>query len=145
MKLAITSALTINDIIYIGTTKLRSTKIKGEKQSLNTKKSTQKDRLLNSAFSLEYGYNNLWVTFGAYSTSFNPYPLNKRGISRLRNTEWDNISYDSIQRAIDSEVYELNKISINPLDPNHVFVSSFHSGLLDVEIEESIDAYRPIQ
>ncbi|MDC1471752.1 ABC transporter substrate-binding protein [Flavobacteriaceae bacterium] len=132
-----TSALTINDIIYIGTTDygvLKSKRIAvSEYQEIHPE-----GPLLNSAFSLEYGYNNLWVTFGAYSIFFNPYPLNKRGISNLRNTEWNNISYDSIQRAIGKEVYELNKISTNPLDPNHVFVSSFHSGLLDIKTEESI-------
>ncbi|MGB1393849.1 MAG: two-component regulator propeller domain-containing protein [Flavobacteriaceae bacterium] len=133
-----TSALSIDGVIYIGTTDYGVLKSQATSVSVYDEIHPQ-GPLLNSAFSIEYGYNDLWVTFGAYTTSFNPYPLNKRGISRLRNTEWHNISYDSIQRTIESDVYVLNEISINPLDPNHVFVSSFHSGLLDVKIEESIE------
>ena len=133
-----TSALSIDGVIYIGTTDYGVLKSQAISVSVYDEIHPQ-GPLLNSAFSIEYGYNDLWVTFGAYTTSFNPYPLNKRGISRLRNTEWHNISYDSIQRTIESDVYVLNEISINPLDPNHVFVSSFHSGLLDVKIEESIE------
>jgi sugar lactone lactonase YvrE len=133
-----TSALSIDGVIYIGTTDYGVLKSQATSVSVYDEIHPQ-GPLLNSAFSIEYGYNDLWVTFGAYTTSFNPYPLNKRGISRLRNTEWHNISYDSIQRTIESDIYVLNEISINPLDPNHVFVSSFHSGLLDVKIEESIE------
>ena len=133
-----TSALSIDGVIYIGTTDYGVLKSQATSVSVYDEIHPQ-GPLLNSAFSIEYGYNDLWVTFGAYTTSFNPSPLNKRGISRLRNTEWHNISYDSIQRTIESDVYVLNEISINPLDPNHVFVSSFHSGLLDVKIEESIE------
>lgn len=133
-----TSSLTIDNVIYIGTTDFGVLKSKATSTSEYDEIHPQ-GPLLNSVFSLEYGYNNLWVTFGAYTITYNPYPLNKRGISRLRNTEWNNISYDSIQRTIESDVYVLNEISIDPLDPNHVFVSSFHSGLLDVKIEESIE------
>ena len=133
-----TSALSIDSVIYIGTTDYGVLKSKTTSVSEYDEIHPQ-GPLLNSAFSLEYGYNNLWVTFGAYKADFNPYPLNKRGISRLQNKEWHNISYDSIQRTIETDVYVLNKISIDPLDPNHVFVSSFHSGLLDVKIEESIE------
>jgi hypothetical protein len=133
-----TTALSIDGVIYIGTTDYGVLKSKAMSVSEYDEIHPQ-GPLLNSAFSLKYGYNNLWVTFGAYSSNFNPYPLNKRGISRLRNAEWDNISYDSIQQTIESDVYVLNEISIDPLDPNHVFVSSFHSGLLDVKIDESIE------
>lgn len=133
-----TTALSIDGVIYIGTTDYGVLKSKAISVSEYDEIHPQ-GPLLNSAFSLKYGYNNLWVTFGEYTTSFNPYPLNKRGISRLRNAEWDNISYDSIQQTIESDVYVLNEISIDPLDPNHVFVSSFHSGLLDVKIDESIE------
>ena len=132
-----TSALTINDIIYIGTSDYGVLKSKAISMS-EYEEIHPEGPLLNSAFSLEYGYNNLWVSFGAYTIAFNPYPLNKRGISRLRNTEWNNISYDSIQSTIESDVYVLNEITIDPLDPNHVFVSSFHSGLLDIKLDESI-------
>ena len=137
-----TSALTIDNVIYIGTTDF------GVLRSKTTSTSEYEEihpqgPLLNSVFSLEYGYNNLWVSFGAYTIFFNPSPLQKRGVSRLYNTEWENIRYDSIQNTIQSDVYNLNEIAINPLDPSQVFISSFHSGLLNVKTEESIELLNP--
>ena len=132
------SALTIKDVIYIGTTSYGVLKSKAIAES-EYEEIHPKGPLLNSVFSLEYGYNNLWVTFGAYTITFNPGPVNKRGISRLRNTEWNNISYESIQNTVQSNVYNLNKISINPLDPSQVFISSFQSGLLNIEADNSIE------
>ena len=134
-----TSALTIDNDIYIGTTNfgvLRSKAIStSEYEEIHPI-----GPLLNNVFSLEYGYNNLWVTYGSYSFFFNPYPLKKRGISRLYNSEWNNTTYNSIQNTIQTNVYALNNISINPLDPSQVFISSFHSGVLNVKIgEDSIE------
>jgi hypothetical protein len=137
-----TGALTIDNVIYIGTTDfgvLRSKAISPPQYE----EIHPIGPLLNNVFSLEYGYNSLWVTYGAYSIFFNPYPLRKRGISRLYNTEWNNTKYDSIQESTQTEVYDLNKISINPLDPTQVFISSFHSGLLSVKTEDSIELLNP--
>ena len=61
------------------------------------------------------------------SETFNPYPINKRGISRLRNNEWTNIPYDSLLGA-----QELNSIAINPINPDQVFISSLFDGLLEL-------------
>lgn len=83
--------------------------------------------LLNIPFSLQTEPNGLWVTFGEYTLYFNPYPLNSRGFSHLKNGEWVNNEY--------SEIFEakcLNHIAVNPFDNNQVFISSFFSGLLEV-------------
>ncbi|MCB4807412.1 ABC transporter substrate-binding protein [Tamlana sp. 62-3] len=83
--------------------------------------------LLNEPFSIETSPDGVWVTFGEYDIFFNPYPLNSRGISHLKNNEWNNINY--------SEVFEaksLNNIAVNPNNTNQVFVSSFFSGLLEI-------------
>tara|TARA_B110000967_G_scaffold207088_1_gene255563 strand:- start:3266 stop:5626 length:2361 start_codon:yes stop_codon:yes gene_type:complete len=132
-----TSALTIEEVIYIGTTSYGVLKSKAISVS-EYEEIHPKGPLLNSVFSLEYGYNNLWVTFGDYSIFFVP-KSKQRGISRLYNSEWNNISHDSIQNTIQSNVYDLNYIAINPLDPNQLFISSFHSGLLSVKVEDSIE------
>ncbi|MEL0455487.1 two-component regulator propeller domain-containing protein [Flavobacteriaceae bacterium SZ-1-7] len=86
--------------------------------------------LLNTPFSLQTEPNGLWVTFGEYDQFYNPYPLNNRGISHLKNDEWINNDY--------SEVFEakcLNSIAINPFNNDQVFISSFFSGLLEVNDE----------
>ena len=86
--------------------------------------------LLNKPFSIKSLPNNLWVTFGDYDLFYNPYPLNSYGFSHLNNGEWINTPY--------SEVFDakcLNAISVNPNNNNQVFISSFFSGLLEVNEE----------
>ncbi|HMC00809.1 MAG TPA: two-component regulator propeller domain-containing protein [Flavobacteriaceae bacterium] len=83
--------------------------------------------LLNNPFSLEAQSGNLWVTFGEYTSRFNPYPLNNRGISHLNDETWNNILSNEVFGASN-----LNSISINPFNNNQVFISSFFSGLLEV-------------
>ena len=76
---------------------------------------SNKSPLLNIPFSVEARDNNLWVTFGDFTYDYNPYPLNKRGISHLIDEDWVNIPYDSI-----FEARSLNNISINPNNTNAV-------------------------
>lgn len=83
--------------------------------------------LLNIPFSIEAGENELWVTFGEYNLFFNPYPLNNRGISHFKDNSWVNTPYADI-----FEAKCLNTISINPNNSNQVFISSFFSGLLEM-------------
>ncbi|WP_299777518.1 ABC transporter substrate-binding protein [uncultured Formosa sp.] len=86
--------------------------------------------LLNIPFSVEAEYNNVWVTFGDFTVSYNPYPLRTRGISHLKNGAWKNIPIDSIFGA-----RNLTNISINPNKINQVFISSFFDGILEVEAD----------
>ncbi|WP_299113883.1 two-component regulator propeller domain-containing protein [uncultured Winogradskyella sp.] len=82
--------------------------------------------LRNNGFKIQAFREGLWVTFGEYTDRLNPYPLNSRGVSILRGEEWTNIPFDSLLG-----MRELNKITINPSNPNQVFVSSFIDGLLE--------------
>ena len=86
--------------------------------------------ILNIPFSITASNNDLWVTFGEYSSSFNPYPLNSRGFSHLKNGKWINTEYAQV---FDAKC--LNAISINPFNNNQVFISSFFNGLLEVTDE----------
>ncbi|MCF6295647.1 MAG: ABC transporter substrate-binding protein [Flavobacteriaceae bacterium] len=83
--------------------------------------------LRNDTFSIQVGYNNVWATYGEYDLFYNPYPLNRRGFSHLNNDEWINTPFEDALGAI-----SLNAISINPFNENQVFISSFFSGLLEV-------------
>jgi ligand-binding sensor domain-containing protein len=122
-----TSAVTTNEGIYIGTEEygiLRTT--------INSPSSFTEVHpdgpLLNSAFSLGVYPNNVWVTFGEYDLFFNPYPLNSRGYSQLNTDGWINTPFDDVFGAVC-----LNSIAINPLNHNQVFISSFFSGLLQID------------
>ncbi|WP_034042683.1 hypothetical protein [Wocania ichthyoenteri] len=86
--------------------------------------------LLNIPFSIQAGQNDLWVTFGEYSFFYNPYPLNNRGISHLKDDGWINTPYEEV---LDAKC--LNAISINPNNNNQVFIGSFFSGLLEINDE----------
>jgi len=83
--------------------------------------------ILNSPFALDTSPGQVWVAFGDISVSFNPFPLSFRGISNLWNDEWRNISKDSIFGASD-----IVEVTINPLNSNEVYFSSFQQGLLRV-------------
>ena len=92
--------------------------------------------LYNNVFSISSLYGKLWTTFGDYTSTFNPYPLSRKGISSLIDNNWNNTPYDSIAE----NAVNLNNISINPFNPNNVFISSYHGGLLELS-EESLSLY----
>ena len=92
--------------------------------------------LLNSIFSLEATSSDLWVTFGEYNQFLDPYPLNSRGLSRFTEEEWINIGVENLKNA-----RELSNVTIDPSNPNRVFVSSFFDGLLEIENNELIKQY----
>jgi ligand-binding sensor domain-containing protein len=92
--------------------------------------------LNNNVFSLSSLYGNLWATFGSYTSTYNPYPLSRKGISNFNGENWNNINYDSIpQNAVN-----LNNISINPFNISNIFISSFHGGLVEIN-DENINLF----
>lgn len=82
--------------------------------------------LRNNGFRIQAFRDGVWVTFGEHDQFLNPFPLNSRGVSILRDEEWTNIPFEDLLG-----MKELNKITINPNNPNQVFVSSFTDGLLE--------------
>ena len=84
--------------------------------------------LHNNPFYVEAIANELWTVFGEYTASYNPFPLTRRGVSHLVVDEgWTNIPFEALFDATD-----LVNIAINPQNTNQVFISSFHSGLLEI-------------
>ena len=118
--------LASGDEVYIGTTKFGLLNSSLE-NSLEFLEIHPDGPLLNNSFSIDVAQDNLWLTFGEYTNEFNPYPLNRRGISHLINEEWINIPYDSVLTTIN-----LNKITINPNNSSQVFISSFFDGILEL-------------
>lgn len=92
--------------------------------------------LSNNGFKIQAGDNELWMTYGAYSTSYNPFPLNRRGVSHLKDGVWNNIPADSLLGAV-----ELCDIAINPFNPSQVFISSFQNGILEINNGEATVLY----
>ncbi|WP_139854039.1 type IX secretion system anionic LPS delivery protein PorZ [Aequorivita sinensis] len=84
----------------------------------------------NRPFALDASENQLWVTFGDVTVHFNPYPLSRYGVSQLKDSVWINTSYEELSTAVNGEPTDLINVTINPQDPNEVFMSSFQFGLL---------------
>ncbi|MDO7172267.1 ABC transporter substrate-binding protein [Mariniflexile sp. AS56] len=124
-----TSATSDTDFIYIGTSDFGVLKTLITTPS-NFEEIHPEGPLLNIPFSVEAQPNGVWVTFGEYTVFFNPYDLNSRGISHLKNKKWTNTPYNDV-----FEAKCLNVISPNPSNNNQVFISSFFSGLLEINDE----------
>lgn len=129
------SAITNNDHIYIGTSSfgVLQTLIS---DPLDYTVIRPEGPLLNNAFKLEAGNNDLWVSFGDYTQDYNPFPLKSYGLSHLKEGQWHNIPYDSLLTA-----KNLNSIAVNPFNPTQVFVSACEVGLLELNDESATILY----
>lgn len=130
------SSILINEQIYIGTSTfgVLTTSI----NDLLYTEIRPEGPLLNSAFKIEAGSNELWVSFGEYNRFYDPEAFDSRGLSHLITDEerWINIPFDSLLGARD-----LNYFSLNPFNPSQVYVSSFHDGLLEINDNEATVLY----
>lgn len=88
----------------------------------------------NRPFGLDATAGQLWVVFGETTINFNPFPLRKYGVSQLKDSVWNNISYEALSQAVGGkEPTNLMKVTINPKNPEEVYMSSFQKGLLKLE------------
>lgn len=88
--------------------------------------------LSNNVFSVNTPPNEIWTVFGGYSRTFNPNGgIKKTGISHYKNEEWINTPFDVIAETI-TEPYFLSHIAVNPFNTNQVFISSYWSGLIEI-------------
>lgn len=95
----------------------------------------------NNSFSLDAVAGELWVSFGETTVDFDPYPLSRYGVSHLKDTIWNNISYDYMKDAVNGEPTDLLQVTINPANPKEVFMSSFQKGLLKIVDSEPVNLY----
>ena len=97
---------------------------------------TPNSPLRNAIFSMKATAGALWTCYGGYSNDYNPYAynstqpnnfdnVNKYGISKLSNDLWNNKPYSSLLTAT-----AISAINVNPNNPNEVYFSSYHAGLL---------------
>lgn len=129
-----TAGVTTNEGIYIGTLDYGVLKTSVNSPSVFTEIHPD-GPLMNNTFAVQTGYDQLWVTYGDYTNTFNPFPLKEFGLSHLFDDTWNNIPFEEV-----FDMRNLNAISINPFNPNQVFVSSFKDGLL--ELNEGIPTMR---
>lgn len=121
-----TSAIQLDDYVYIGTTDKGVLKIDVNNSSDFTEIRPD-GPLENDIFKLDATTNTVWASYGEYTAALNPYPITSKGISYLYNDVWESLPYDSLFQAS-----ELNVITPNIFNPRQVFISSFFNGLLEI-------------
>ncbi|TDU43694.1 hypothetical protein BXY82_1111 [Gelidibacter sediminis] len=89
--------------------------------------------LMNDAFKIEASNSTLWVTYGDYTESYNPFPLRSYGISHFIDETWNNIPFDCLLSA-----QNLNYIAVNPFNPDQVFISACQQGILELNDETAV-------
>ena len=122
-----TSGVTTTEGIYIGTEDFGMLRTKLDDVS-KFDEIHPDGPLMNNTFSVEAAFGQVWATYGDYTLFYNPHPLKEYGISALIEDEWINTPFDSL-----FGLRNLNDITINPTQPNQVFVSAFHDGILEMK------------
>lgn len=124
------SAVVDDKYAYIGTENYGVLKVELTNISNVTKVHPQ-GPLSNKPFSIKAENNNLWVTYGDYTLTFNAYPLKNYGFSHLKNKQWINVNVPF--KNISTKTYNLNTIIPDPFSSNKVYITSFFNGLLEVD------------
>ncbi|RRO16385.1 type IX secretion system anionic LPS delivery protein PorZ [Flavobacteriaceae bacterium 14752] len=126
------SARIANDVLFIGDAKFGLLQMEGL-NSTNFQRVSPDGPILNSVFSLTSFQDELWVVYGEYNRIFNPFPLNRRGVSHFTGDFWSNLTFEDLQ---ETKVITDATVDIN--NPNRVYLSSFIDGLLILENEEVV-------
>ncbi|WP_194851796.1 type IX secretion system anionic LPS delivery protein PorZ [Nonlabens antarcticus] len=79
----------------------------------------------NRAFSVSTSPNELWVGYGDYDVIYNPFPLEEFGISHLVEDVWTNYEPADV-----NNISSISSITINPDNPDEVYLNSMHNGIL---------------
>lgn len=128
------SAVFLNDFVYLGTQSqgLLQYALHNPETPSNL---SPEGPLSNRVFSLLSTDKGMWMVFGGYSSSYNPHNLNlgAYGLSRISHDRgWQHINYGKLEGA-----RALAKATLHPRNKEQLFVSSFHSGLLHIDLDES--------
>ncbi|MEO1031261.1 MAG: two-component regulator propeller domain-containing protein [Bacteroidota bacterium] len=121
-----TSATRVENDIYIGTTEFGVLRT-SDSGNLDYQEIKPNGPLFNEVFRLDAETGVVWASFGDYTSSFNPAPLRRRGLSYYIDEVWESIPFDSVLGA-----RNLAEIAINPFNPNQVFINSCQDGILEI-------------
>jgi hypothetical protein len=81
----------------------------------------------NRAFSIAASPDELWVAYGDYDELYNPFPLERLGVSHLVVEEgWTNFEAPDVLN-----IASISTITINPDNTDEVYLNSMHDGLLE--------------
>lgn len=136
LTLDLSTAILHNSIFYLADKQLGLIQITLQNSTPFINFKSPNGPLLNRVFSITAATNQLWVTYGEYDQFFNPFPLNTRGVSHLQGETWTNILPENLANA-----RVISHATIDPSNPNRVYLSSYVDGLLVLENNELINRY----
>lgn len=131
-----TCATKVNNKIYVGTQKdgVRMVDLNNINVSENI---TPNGPIRNRVFRLKSFSKGFWAVYGDYSVGFNPYPLDSYGVSKFQvDSDWKHIPYESLFNA-----KSISGVLINPKNENDVYLSSYYSGLIQLQNDVPIKIY----
>ncbi|MEE3224334.1 MAG: two-component regulator propeller domain-containing protein, partial [Bacteroidota bacterium] len=131
-----TSAFTSQGQIYLGTD-ANGLLISSTANTTTALQVLPDGPLRNDPFTIEAAPGQLWVAYGDYSDTYNPFPLKQRGLSHfVVDSGWYNLPFEALL-----ETNSITNITFNPEDNNQVFMSSFNAGLLEIVEEVPLQLY----
>ena len=90
----------------------------------------------NSIFSINSKSNNLWAVYGEYNQYLSP---------RFRSYGFDKytaeLGWQNFPTTLSEGAYDLIDVTVNPINENQIFISSFYNGLLKFESEILVKKY----
>jgi len=97
--------------------------------------------LLNRFFKIESQDGHVWGVHGGHSLTYGfGGGVRRSGVSHLVNKEWRNIVYDSLSTEVTNPNY-LSYLSIDPFNSNHIMLSSYWFGVIEIEGTEILEKY----
>lgn len=95
----------------------------------------------NNMFSVNKQSSNLWASYGDYTVDYDMSILKYYGLSKFNaESGWLNIPYSEVH-APGKDANNLVRVTVNPNDENNIFVSSYHSGLLEFQDDVLVMQY----
>lgn len=130
------TALAVDGQIYLGT-QSNGLLITSENNTASALQILPDGPSRNDPFNIEAAPGQLWVVYGDYSSTYNPFPLKQRGISHLTEENgWYNIPFEELLNT-----NSITNITYNPADDSQVFMSSYNAGLLEISEEIPVQLY----
>lgn len=120
-----TFSLRANNQIWIGTSSNGLVQYSGDN---NVKQASPQGPLRNSIFDIETLASELWISHGDYGIFYNPFPLEKYGLSHFHDNQWDNVNNTSL---FDVETFV--RVVAHPADLGKLYACSYHRGIVAFE------------
>lgn len=130
-----TAGNSTDDSIYVGTTDNGMVRI-DKLNAATTEFIIADGPIRNRAFSVTATPNILWVGYGDYDVFYNPFPLEQFGISQFSENGWINFTPDDVLN-----IRSISSITINPDNPDELYLNSMHNGLLQFTDGEATILY----